>query len=97
MTTKLFDGETGQPIPDDAAPLWCVHVSGPDDVIPAPDEATAIRWAERVNAGLRELLADRPAHEYDPVIKAVAAPWPHSREAHAEGVGDEYSWLRDKS
>jgi len=31
---------------------WCVHVLGPDDVIPATDRQDAMRQAHELNAGL---------------------------------------------
>ena len=62
--------------------LWCCHVRGPDDVLPAPDYATALRWADLC------LEIDRvTARENDdnwPYLSAVPAPWPHSPALHAE-------------
>ncbi len=51
--------------------LWCCHIRGSDDVIPAPSYEEALKIADANNA--IELLA-----------KAVPAIWPWSAEAHAE-------------
>lgn len=90
--TQFFDGETGAAI---APQLWCVHVFGPDDVIPAPDQEAAKRWAARLNKQFVSILTKDP-HPHDPIIRAEAAPWPWSAEAHAEGPSAEYRWLADE-
>ena len=65
--------------------LWCLHVRGPDDVYPAPDYETALRWADYCFERL-----DRPAilknDENMPLLRAFPAPWPWSDESHAEGL-----------
>ncbi len=60
---------------------WCCHVRGPDDMIPAPDYATALKWADvclaidRVRAKANDPLM--------PYLSAVPALWPYSPEQHA--------------
>lgn len=55
----------------DEAPLWMMHARGPDDVYPAPDYETALRWSDRAN-------------EIGEEIKAVPALWTGTPESHAE-------------
>ncbi|RFA24273.1 hypothetical protein CAI21_22330 [Alkalilimnicola ehrlichii] len=62
--------------------LWCVHVLGPDDVHAAPSKAHAEKAAEMFNERFGPV-----AERTGVMVKAVVAPWPHSPEAHAEGVG----------
>lgn len=77
--------------------LWCVHVIGPDDVIPAPDQETAARWAKRINDVVAAM--PRPPEPSDnwPRITAEAAPWPWCEAPHAEGPSEEYRWLREEA
>jgi hypothetical protein len=75
--------------------LWCLHLRGPDDLIPAPSEQHARQKAERLQAHWERMSPkDDP---YWPNIDAVAAPWPYTPEGHAEGLQehwDEY-WAED--
>ncbi len=57
--------------------LWCVHVIGPDDVVPAPSEAAAREACERMNKYFID-LADGPKFE--------AIEWPHSAHSHQQDV-----------
>lgn len=61
--------------------LWCLHILGPDDVIPAPSQAHAERAAQKVNEWAKKRLDD-----HAPRIEAVAAPWPHDAKSHADEV-----------
>ena len=72
--------------------LWAVNVQGPDDMIPAPDEATARRWALEINTTAAQAFARDPSPN-DPAIHAEVAPWPHDAASHAQGPGEEYGWL----
>jgi hypothetical protein len=54
--------------------LWCLHHIGADDVHPAPDFATAQKWANWAN----ECFA-----EHADISRFVVAVWPWSAEAHA--------------
>jgi len=66
--------------------LWCVHVLGPDDVIAAPSHDAAATHAHELN----KALFSRRGPD-DVLCFAYAAPWPHSKDAHAEDVK---GWLR---
>lgn len=69
--------------------LWCCHVRGPDDVHAAPDYATALAWADSLNAlnwRGREGKNSPPMSFDDCLIKAVPAPWPWSADQHAENL-----------
>lgn len=60
--------------------LWAVHIEGPDDVHPAPDEETAKRWA----AGFNVWADGLEKHPHRPRMKATVQPWSHSAELHRE-------------
>jgi hypothetical protein len=57
------------------ARLWCLHHIGPDEVHPAPDFATAWRWATWANAHFAD-AAD--------ISRFTVAPWPWGAAKHAE-------------
>jgi hypothetical protein len=75
--------------------LWCVNITGPDDVIAVSSRAEAVDLAARFNDVAVTKFEAAP-HEYDPLMWAVPMPWPHSAESHAENLGDlgEYAWVR---
>lgn len=56
--------------------LWCLHLQGPDEVIPAPTQAHAQKAADAINA-----------YDDTGLVRAIAAPWPHSDQSHADDVG----------
>jgi hypothetical protein len=63
--------------------LWCCHVRGPDDVLAAPDYATALAWSDQL------LEIDRDVDHSDadrPFLSAVPAPWPYSEADHAANI-----------
>ncbi len=64
------------------AQLWCCHVYGPDDVLAAPDFATAQTWAKFITDwwGRKEKAAD------DPNIRAVVEVWPGDAQSHADAL-----------
>jgi hypothetical protein len=66
--------------------LWCVHILGPDDVLAAPNHDAAVIHARVLNQSLHR----RVNTPNDILCFAYAAPWPHSKESHAENVKD---WL----
>jgi hypothetical protein len=81
---------------------WCVHVIGPDDLIPMPDHATAVRAANRFNRWWRNYLARRSDDGVDlPPVPAVVRPWPYSADDpddHAKALAelradDPEGWL----
>ena len=67
--------------PDDAK-LWCVHITGADDVHAMPSHGEALHEANALNA----VLVRNSHEEGDPIMIAVATEWPHSAESHAAGV-----------
>jgi hypothetical protein len=64
--------------------LWCLHVLGPDSVIPMPDKATAEREAAKVNE-FAEVWKNRPDADpvTDPQMGGEAMVWPWEAERHA--------------
>lgn len=76
MTTNNTDGAALLPVTQDTR-LWCLHHIGPDDVHPAPDFATAQKWAD---------WANRRFAEHSDLSRFVVAIWPWSAERHAEGL-----------
>ena len=68
--------------------LWCVHILGPDDVLAAPSHDAAVIHARELNKAVH----GRANVPNDILCFAYAAPWPHSRDGHAEAVK---SWLKD--
>ncbi len=69
--------------------LWCVHILGPDDVLAAPCHEAAEIHARELNKSLHR---KRRSVSNDVLCFAYAAPWPYSREDHAENVK---KWLKD--
>jgi len=57
--------------------LWCLHHIGADDVYPAPDFATAQKWAD---------WANRHFADHADISRFVVAVWPHAAESHAAGL-----------
>ena len=70
--------------------LWCVHVLGSDDVMAAPSHLAAFIHARELNKAVH----GRPTTPSDVLCFAYAAPWPHSKKAHAE---DLKNWLQGES
>lgn len=66
-----------EPRPTD---LWCVHIEGPDDMIPAPSkhEATAACWL--LNAAFARMAANQASDE--PLVRAKVAEWPYGAAEH---------------
>ena len=69
------------------ADLWCVHVLGPDTVIPQPDFWTAAERAAKWSQGMLEMHRRDPS-PYDPLMYCNVEPWPWSPESHAEGLAE---------
>jgi len=59
--------------------LWCMHHIGPDDVYPAPDFATAQKWADWANDAFAE---------HADISRFVVAVWPWDAESHAAGLDE---------
>ncbi len=73
---------------DDEGKLWCVHVLGPDTVIPQSSRAVAEARAELWNGDIEEMMNRRGPSAFDPVIRCVAEPYPYSAEGHARGLAE---------
>lgn len=65
-----------------AATLWCVHVTGADDVHPMPSREVALEEANALNTSICRIKRQ----DIDPVLIAVVAEWPHSADSHAAGL-----------
>ncbi|GHB47759.1 hypothetical protein GCM10007094_41320 [Pseudovibrio japonicus] len=63
---------------------WCMHVVGPDDVIPAESYAAALKMADEHNA---HYIASM--ERTDVCTVAVPAIWPWSEEDHAEQLSKQ--------
>lgn len=70
---------------DTETTLWCCHIRGPDDVIPAKDHATAVAMAKEINAHSAKIQGHLPENERV-LFEAAAAPWPWSAESHAKDL-----------
>jgi hypothetical protein len=75
--------------------LWCVNITGPDDVIAVASRAEAIDLAARFNQWWMTHFPAATLHPYEPTTWAVPIPYPNSPEGHAEALGNlgEYEWL----
>jgi hypothetical protein len=75
--------------------LWCVNITGPDDVIAVASRAEAVTLAARFNNWWMERFPAATLHPYEPTTWAVPIPYPNSPEGHAEALADrgEYEWL----
>jgi len=72
---------------------WCVHVLGPDDLIPMPDYATANRAATRFNHWWQDYRARRKEQEDAdlPETPAIVRPWPYDADdpnGHAQALAE---------
>lgn len=72
--------------------MWCCHVRGPDDVLPAPNYATALKWADICLA--QDRITAKANDPNLPYLSAVPSPWPWSAEAHAKSLPDSESYFR---
>lgn len=74
---------------DGGAALWCVHVAGPDEMIPAPDRATAARWAAQYTVWWYRL--NPFPEENDPAMSWAAVRWPYDAMSHADRLAQSVS------
>lgn len=65
ITVKDLQSPIHAPAPEDAE--WVVHVLGPDDIHPQPDELTALRVANATN----KTIWSQERHENDPLVVAL--------------------------
>ena len=80
---------------DDA--LWCINITGPDDVIAVSSREDAIRFSKRFNDWWITTIVDKGLHPYEPTMWAVPVRWPHDSASHAADLArvGEYGWLRE--
>lgn len=78
--------------------LWCVNITGVDDVIPVATRAEAIDLSARFNNWWMRRFPPAELHDFDPTTWAVPIPWMYSAAAHARQVSSlgEYEWLRNE-
>lgn len=67
------------------APLFAVHVIGPDDIWPMPDLETARQSAKKLNDWHFNRADKRPD---DPSLYAVVTVYPHDADSHASGLAN---------
>lgn len=67
------------------APLFAVHVIGPDDIWPMPDLETARQSAKKLNDWHFNRADKSPD---DPSLYAVVTVYPHDADSHASGLAN---------
>lgn len=81
----------------DEKALWCVNITGPDDVIAVATYIEAVQAANRFNEWWQSQRKAIPLNEaMDARMWASPAEWPGSSLSHAESIyspSDEYAWL----
>lgn len=65
--------------------LWCVHILGPDSMMPAKDLEEAKLKAAEFNRG-------RPEDMGDVLLTALPSVWPFSKEAHEKELAKGVDW-----
>lgn len=65
--------------------LWCMHCRAQDEVHPAPDYETALKWADAVFERF-DVPTIKAGDENMPLIRAVPAPWPWDAKSHTDGL-----------
>lgn len=80
----MADNNSSAPLKtaEGATTLWCVHVTGADDVHPMPSREVALEEANALNTSICRI----ERQDIDPVLIAVVAEWPHSADSHAAGL-----------
>lgn len=66
---------------------FCVHIAGPDDLIPVHNIDEAVRAAAYLNAEYLAVLKDPKVPHSDnltPYCFAAPMVWPHSDESHQQ-------------
>ncbi len=59
--------------------LWCVHIKGPDDMVPAPGKAEAEAASALLNAAFDRMRQQNSEHV---PMSAAAAAWPYGNVEH---------------
>ena len=85
------------PAPPEDTGLWCIHLSGPDDLIPMPNRTMADRQADRFNQWWSTYRGER---DVLPVLSAEVISWPSAPADHAEALAelradDPDGWLQE--
>ena len=79
--------------------LFCVHISGMDDVVPVRNIDEAVHAAAELNeaylAAHKELAKGRNP-ELLPFCFAAPAIWPHDEKSHASSLGELLERAKDK-
>jgi hypothetical protein len=65
--------------------LWCVHIYGPDSILPTADREEAEQRAAEINRSL-------PEDSGGVLFKAMAKPWPFTPESHNEAIKKGVDW-----
>ena len=67
--------------------LWCVHLLGPDEVEATPSHAAAVERARQINEHVHgSVMPDKDGDDNTIICFAYAAPWPWSKDDHAESL-----------
>jgi hypothetical protein len=66
--------------------LWCVNITGPDDVVAVASRQQAISAAMWFNQWWITNIANKGLHPYDPTMWAVPIPWPYDAASHAANL-----------
>ncbi|MDO5621825.1 MAG: hypothetical protein Q4G24_10180 [Paracoccus sp. (in: a-proteobacteria)] len=72
--------------------LWCVHVLGEDGVYATTSYEAAVDQAAKANA----ILFNHIRRKTDVLCFAYAAPWPHSKESHAQDLKKHHREWREE-
>lgn len=71
-----------------ARPLWCVNVTGPDDVIAVPSYSAAIDLCDKLNEQFERIRASQKHNSNWPTVRAYPLPWPWYASHHAQALRD---------
>jgi hypothetical protein len=69
-------------IPGSAPILWCMHVTGPDDIYACRDYDHARQWAQELNYTMLKRVFEDPSPLW-PIVYAEPAIWPWDAASHA--------------
>lgn len=61
---------------------FCIHITGPDDIVPVNDVAEAVRASAYLNAEYLAVLQSLPDDSLTPTCFAVPMVWPGEESAH---------------
>lgn len=71
--------------------LWCVNITGPDDILPARSYADACAIAHQFNNWwlAKRVKPGHIRHGFDPYMWAAPIPWPGTLYEHADALARE--------